>query len=325
VVVPAYNCAAYLGATLDSVSAQTLTEWECVVVDDGSPDGSAAIAQGYAERDPRFRVVRQANAGVAAARNAGYAAGHPGAAYVVFQDSDDVWAPDALASLAAAADAHPEAAGAHGLADRIGSAGEPLPADRHVEFMRERNGHDGRRLVAVPPGAPTTLDCLVTKFRMFPPGAVLVRRPLVARAGLWTEARSLAVSADWDFFARVGRFGAFVFVDRVVVHYRKHDANMTARDDRWPHYMRRQAVLRHLVAGPDTAPEVARLVRRTAAAWGWGICAANWAEVWASLRRGQRRSACGYLCTWAYFVCATAVSDLDLRLHGGRRRLRPSP
>lgn len=69
VIVPVYNVAPYLGECLDSVLAQTFTDWECLCTDDGSKDGSDLILDAYARRDPRFRVTHQPNAGVSAARN----------------------------------------------------------------------------------------------------------------------------------------------------------------------------------------------------------------------------------------------------------------
>ena len=69
VIVPVYNVAPYLEECLDSVLAQTFTDWECLCTDDGSRDGSDRILDAYARRDPRFRVVHQPNAGVSAARN----------------------------------------------------------------------------------------------------------------------------------------------------------------------------------------------------------------------------------------------------------------
>ncbi|GAB3854054.1 hypothetical protein GCM10028801_07530 [Nocardioides maradonensis] len=97
VVVPAYDTAAYLPACLDSLLAQTHRELEVVVVDDGSPDDSAAIAAAYAERDPRVRLVRQENGGLGAARNAGLR--HTTGDVIAFADSDDVLPPDAYAVL----------------------------------------------------------------------------------------------------------------------------------------------------------------------------------------------------------------------------------
>lgn len=71
VVVPAYNAESTLAETLDAVLAQSLGDWECVIVDDGSADGTASIAQSYAARDPRFVLRSQANRGTAGAYNCG--------------------------------------------------------------------------------------------------------------------------------------------------------------------------------------------------------------------------------------------------------------
>jgi CDP-glycerol glycerophosphotransferase len=96
VVVPAYNVESYLAEALDSVLAQTV-DLEVVLVDDGSTDGSAAIAEDYARRDARVRVVRQANHGLGHARNAGVAAAT--GEYLAFADSDDLVPPGAYATL----------------------------------------------------------------------------------------------------------------------------------------------------------------------------------------------------------------------------------
>ena len=279
IIIPAYKSARYIAATLNSVLAQTLCDWECIVVDDGSPDEVAAIVQEYAARDPRFHMIRQQNAGVSAARNAGYAHASRSVEYVIFQDSDDVWEPDALEVLTTALDAHPDAAGAHGLAERIGPGGEPLP-DRHADFMRGRFGYAGR-LVPLGLDQPTTLDSLLTIFNMYPPGVVLVRRPLIARAGLWDEDRSLAPSDDWDMFARVSRCGPFIFVDRVVARYRKHDSNVSANAP--GHSIRRQRILRRIVGSRDSTPEQTLLACRAAWAWREAVCARQWQAFLASL------------------------------------------
>ena len=69
VIVPVFNVEAYLADCLDSVLAQTVGDLEVVLVDDGSTDGSAAIAQSYVARDDRFRIVSQPNGGLSKARN----------------------------------------------------------------------------------------------------------------------------------------------------------------------------------------------------------------------------------------------------------------
>src|SRR3954451_16318756 len=101
VVVPAYDVAAYLPACLDSVLAQSASlgrvSLEVVVVDDGSPDESGSIADAYAARDPRVRVVHTANQGLGAARNEGLR--HATGDLLAFADSDDVVPPGAYAAL----------------------------------------------------------------------------------------------------------------------------------------------------------------------------------------------------------------------------------
>ncbi len=102
VVVPIYKVEAYLESTLASLSAQTLGAFEVVVVDDGSPDSSADIARAWATRDPRFRVVSQANAGPSAARNTGVR--HCTAPYLTFVDGDDTLPREAWAHMIARLD-----------------------------------------------------------------------------------------------------------------------------------------------------------------------------------------------------------------------------
>ena len=95
VIVPIYNVEEYLPACLDSLAEQTLKDIEVVMVDDGSPDGSAAIAAKYAERDTRFRLIRKENAGLGAARNTGIENISPESEFLTFVDSDDLIPPDA--------------------------------------------------------------------------------------------------------------------------------------------------------------------------------------------------------------------------------------
>ncbi|MEO1275980.1 MAG: glycosyltransferase family 2 protein [Pseudomonadota bacterium] len=104
IIVPAYNAAATIGETLDSLLAQTFTDFEIVVVDDGTPDDTLDIVAHY--DDPRIRVVRQANRGLAGARNGGLLAAR--GAYIGFCDADDLWEPRKLAAHVAHLDANPD-------------------------------------------------------------------------------------------------------------------------------------------------------------------------------------------------------------------------
>ena len=98
VIVPVFNQASYLAQCLDSVLAQSLREIEVVCVDDGSTDGSGAMLDGYAARDPRVKVIHQANAGAGPARNAGMDAAT--GEFIAFMDPDDEYPDgDVLADL----------------------------------------------------------------------------------------------------------------------------------------------------------------------------------------------------------------------------------
>lgn len=97
VIVPVYRVEKYLPACIDSILNQTFTDFELILVDDGSPDRCPEICDETAKRDARVRVIHQANAGLSAARNAGIEAAH--GAWLSFVDSDDYIAPDFLETL----------------------------------------------------------------------------------------------------------------------------------------------------------------------------------------------------------------------------------
>lgn len=100
VVVPAYGVERWIDDCLRSLVAQEHSRWQAVVVDDGSRDRSGEIAEGWARRDRRIRVLHTANAGLGAARNTGVP--HVGGDYLAFLDSDDVLRPSAYADLVGA-------------------------------------------------------------------------------------------------------------------------------------------------------------------------------------------------------------------------------
>ena len=120
VIVPVYKAEAYLHACIDSILSQTFSDFELILVDDGSPDNCGAICDDYAARDSRVRVIHQENQGQAAARNRALAAAK--GEWVCFVDSDDAVHPQMLERLRQAA---AESGADYEHVPDAGSAGNP--------------------------------------------------------------------------------------------------------------------------------------------------------------------------------------------------------
>jgi glycosyltransferase involved in cell wall biosynthesis len=198
-VVPCYNCAAYLGEALASALSQTLPPAEILVVDDGSTDASARVAQAHA---PRVKYLYQANQGIGPARNTGVAQSR--GELLAFLDADDRWEPAKLERQWAAlqADASLDAVFAH--AKQFVS---PDVADNP----------DIQRLLA-PEGAMAGYYA----------SSLLIRRP--AFDGVGAFATDLSVGEFIDWYARAMEAGlAMQLLPDVLVWRRIHGANSTLR------------------------------------------------------------------------------------------------
>jgi len=195
VILPVYNGERHLGEAIESVLGQTYEPFELLIVDDGSTDTSAGVAERYVSS--RVRVLRQENAGTSAARNTGIAASR--GEMLAHFDADDVWLPDSLALRA-----------------------EVLLADEgadvvcgHVEefFSPELDEEDRRRLrdLRMPMAA-------------YLPTAMLVRRDAQERVGPFDV--SLPAGQDLDWLLRAREAGLrFVDIADVVVRRRLHAGN----------------------------------------------------------------------------------------------------
>lgn len=122
VIVPAYNVAETLPATLGGLLSQTFRDFEIIVVNDGSTDETLAVAQRYTD-DPRVRIVSQANRGLAGARNTGIMAAQ--GRYVGFCDADDIWLPTKLAVHVAHLDMAGDVGVSYSGSQLIDDAGRP--------------------------------------------------------------------------------------------------------------------------------------------------------------------------------------------------------
>ena len=211
VVVPAYNVERFLAETLRSVVRQTWRELEAIVVDDGSSDGTAGIADRFAAEDARVRVIHQENRGVSSARNVGTRAAT--GEFLCFLDGDDVFLPDKI--------------------------------ERQVEFLRLSSSCDlvfsdfytgSVDLVTSvldcrrPPPMPMR-EIFVCLNWFGPPCSTLLRSRLQQRIGPFDE--TLRYSEDWDYWIRASRCGTMAYVPGPVATYRHHPGQATRHRDRF--------------------------------------------------------------------------------------------
>jgi glycosyltransferase involved in cell wall biosynthesis len=251
IIVPAYNAARFLGAAIESAFAQTLPDWEMLVVDDGSKDDTLSVAERYAALDPRVRVFTQSNAGPSVARNRGYKVTHPASEAVVFLDADDFWEEDALETLVGTLAANPSVVAAYGLARTVDAEGRFADIGVLEEIQRDRWGVEGGRVVRWPEERPTTFAVEAVMERIITPGTVLIRRGVLEQAGLWDP--DLRMWEDWDLWLRVTRVGNMAFVDKPVLRRRWHDSNLSHDQrglEKGPRVVRRK-LLRSLRQDPE--------------------------------------------------------------------------
>jgi glycosyltransferase involved in cell wall biosynthesis len=263
IIIPAYNVERFIVETLDSIRTQTFTDWECILVDDGSKDATAAVIEQWIPRDPRFRLLRQANAGVAAARNAGFALATPATPYITFMDADDVYLPHAFATLLDALDRQPAMVGAHGLANMIDHLSQPLEADGFAQFQRERTGFDGHAIVPWPLHQPTTFETVIHHSRIYPPGLIMVRRPILEHVGPFDK--NVSPVEDWDILIRYTRLGPVAFLDNVLLLYRRHPSQATANNQRI--HAATARMHKKTDTSPENTPAHRQLIRGTRRAW----------------------------------------------------------
>ena len=285
IIVPAHNAQAYIGHTVASIQRQTLGDWECVVVDDGSADRTVEEANTAIDGDLRFRVIRQSKQGASAARNRGFSESSANSAFVTFMDADDVWMPDALRVLAERLESSPGAVGAHGLAEMIDSRGRPLESGTFSAFGRRRLGYRNGEIVEWPLGEPTVFETLAWTGPLYPPGLLLARRATYLKAGLFDERMSLC--EDWDMALRLSRLGPLEFLNEVILFYRRHSTNQSLRVRenrrvvRWLH--------RKTFFSAENSPEQRCYLISGWRAWQRFKMHEKWGAAWVGIRRGSVR------------------------------------
>jgi glycosyltransferase involved in cell wall biosynthesis len=214
VIIPAYNAAETIAETIESLLAQTLLSWEAIVVDDGSTDATGEIVRGFVQRDARFRMIAQSNAGESAARNAGISQARYD--WLLFLDADDWISPIHLERMTKELLSDPELDAVHCGYARVASDGT-LVVDTYQ---------------------PPSGDMFPTLARRaaFPVHACIVRKSLVEDVGRFDT--SLRTCPDWDLWQRIARTGVrFGAVREVLAFYRMRpgaaslDAYQLLKDD----------------------------------------------------------------------------------------------
>lgn len=196
VVIPAYNSMKYLPETLESVLRQTFTDFEVLIIDDGSSDNIMQWASGLTE--PRLKLISQENQGVSVARNTGITQAR--GEYIAFLDSDDLWEPTKLEKQVICLDDHPTVGLVHTwmvLVDKQGkSTGRVMPSQAEGDVWKQLTEKN-------------TIAC----------SSVMVRRCCFETTGVFD--RNLRFAEDWDMWIRIASCYPFAVIKEPLYYYRQ--------------------------------------------------------------------------------------------------------
>lgn len=213
VVIPLYNKEKSIKATLESVLKQTYTDWECIVINDGSSDNSLEVVKNFIDEfkidDFRFQILSQQNSGVSAARNRGImeAKGE----YISFLDADDLWTPDYLETLVSLIRDYPDAG--------LYSIGYTAVQDNQIEgFHTERNYERERGIIDNPWTANKDFYC---------GSNCSSRRKRLIEAGMFDI--RMTHGEDLDMWWRLVIDGGLVYDAKHCVLYRQDAENRAMR------------------------------------------------------------------------------------------------
>ncbi len=256
VVVPSFNRAALLPATLDAILAQTLAARQVIVVDDGSTDGTAAMLA--ARYGGRVELVRLANGGDLAARNAGMALATGD--LVAFCDSDDLWRPGYLAAMAGLWRAAPGCRVAFGnfrlVREDVWQATE--------KFAQAPPGFwDGLRSVAGGGVFETPIVEKLLAFQPFFPSAMVADRRFLTAIGGWDQSVGRIVGTDFATALRLAEHPPIGVLQAPLVGIRKHPENYSG--DVQAMHLGDAAILEQVLGQRPSLTPLAREIRHSAA------------------------------------------------------------
>ena len=199
--MPVYNGERYLAEAVESILAQTYRDFEFIVIDDGSKDGSRSILESFAARDPRMKVVSRPNTGIIGALNEGL--GLARGELVARMDADDIALPERLAKQVAYMDDHPDCVMAGSRVQVIDPDGSPLT------ILSDALTHD--QIVD---------GFLAARGQLVHHPAVIYRKDVVLRIGAYRDI--FDESEDLDLFLRLAEVGRIVNMEEPLLKYREH-------------------------------------------------------------------------------------------------------
>jgi glycosyltransferase involved in cell wall biosynthesis len=201
IVIPSYNQAKYIAYNLDSILAQTYSNFEVIFIDDGSKDNTAEILKSYSEKDSRIKYFYQNNSERAMARSHGISKAN--GKYVCLVDSDDTWLPHKLETQLAVMENDPEIILCYAPVNRIDPENKPLK-----NAARQQEGYSG----------------LIYKhllMRNFIPSVTPMIRASVLK-NIGEQVTDFIPYEDWDFWLRLSRCGKFHHIKEALGNYRLH-------------------------------------------------------------------------------------------------------
>ena len=293
IILPTYNRAAFLPAAVEAIRAQTFTDWELIVVDDGSTDDTEAVVAGLVGAIPQpVRYVRRENGGAYAARNTGLDLAR--GALLAFYDSDDVWLPHHLQDCAGALTARPDVDWVYGACRMVElSTGRVLSPNtfyadgRPRAFMSLRTRPDGR-LRVIDDDRSLSFALREGLYNMLQNS--VIRRRLFADRRFTEHYRNEA--EDQMIVLRALAQGVRVaYFDNVHVIYHVHEANSSASAQKAPLEKRLQ-IYQALVRGfeelrgqvPLTSAQSRALNRRLGQEYFWSL---GYSLLWQGGRREE--------------------------------------
>lgn len=231
VIIPSYNSASYLAEAIQSVLDQTFSDFEIIIIDDGSTDHTPETVREFS--DSRIHYIWQANKGISGARNTGIRAAQ--GTYVAFLDADDWFLPQKLARQIQFLEAHPEIGCVAGGWIETDARGQPRQT---VEPWRHFPGLD-------------LVNCVKTVPLI--PSAIMIRRSWLEKIGLFDE--SMRWVEDYDLWLRLLMEGCrFSWLPHIVCRYRIHDKGISYN---WqPMRDGHLTALDKLYGRPDLPPEI---------------------------------------------------------------------